>query len=304
DISEEEWAIVPKKLPYIVIVADEIADLMMTAGRDVETHIIRLAQKSRAVGIHLILATQKPTVNVVTGLIKSNLPARIAFSVATRTDSLVVLDQIGAERLLGSGDMLFLDPETSLAIRGQGTYISGSEIENIVEKIGTDNPDFVEELVAIDPNAEGSEQEINGNGASNFGRNKTGGEEKVQRDEMYYRAVEAVIQEGRGSLSFLQRRLGIGYGRAARMIDFMAEDGVVGGHNGAKSREVLITLSEWRKKRAAKSEAVPAARSGIFLRPSVPPPTSRSPYFEEEDEENDYEEDRYEDDDYYDPEEE
>ncbi len=126
--TEDERQAIPLHMPYIVIVADEMADLMMTAGKEVEQHIIRLAQKSRAVGIHLILATQKPTVDVITGLIKSNLPARIAFQVASRTDSRVVLDEMGADKLLGNGDMLFLSPGTSKLLRGQGTYVSDEEI--------------------------------------------------------------------------------------------------------------------------------------------------------------------------------
>ena len=129
--NDEERTQIPLHLPYIVIVADEMADLMMTSGKEVEQHIIRLAQKSRAVGIHLVLATQKPTVDVITGLIKSNLPARIAFQVASRTDSRVVLDEMGADKLLGNGDMLFLWPGTSTLLRGQGTYLSDDEINQV-----------------------------------------------------------------------------------------------------------------------------------------------------------------------------
>ncbi len=147
--SESEWEEVPKQLPFIVIVADEMADLMMTAGKDVEQHIIRLAQKSRAVGIHLILATQKPTVDVITGLIKSNLPARIAFQVASRTDSRVVLDEMGADKLLGNGDMLFLSPGTSTLLRGQGTYLSDDEITRVVDFVGTEEPQFAGELMQL-----------------------------------------------------------------------------------------------------------------------------------------------------------
>lgn len=243
DAPEEEWEEVPKSMPYLVIVADEMADLMMMSAKEVETHIIRLAQKSRAVGIHLVLATQKPTVDIVTGLIKSNLPARIAFGVATRTDSLVVLDRIGAERLLGNGDMLFLQPGTSQVIRGQGTYVSDTEIESIIELIGTDNPDFIEELVAIDLDADDS--------ATTCNTDSNDGDEKIQRDELYHQAVEFIIQQGRGSLSLLQRRFSVGYGRAARMIEFMAEDGIVGPYNGSKPREVIMTLSDWKRRRSA-----------------------------------------------------
>src|SRR6187455_1435295 len=145
--NDDERQSIPQQLPFIVIVADEMADLMMTSGKEVEQHIIRLAQKSRAVGIHLILATQKPTVDVITGLIKSNLPARIAFQVASRTDSRVVLDEMGADKLLGNGDMLFLAPGTSQLLRGQGTYLSDDEITRVTEYVGTNEQNFVQELV-------------------------------------------------------------------------------------------------------------------------------------------------------------
>lgn len=133
--TDDEAAEIPSSLPFIVVIADEIADMMMTAGKEIEQHIIRLAQKSRAVGIHLVLATQKPTVDVITGLIKSNLPARIAFQVASRTDSRVVLDECGADRLLGNGDMLYLSPGTSTIMRGQGTFVSDDEIERVMEPL-------------------------------------------------------------------------------------------------------------------------------------------------------------------------
>ncbi|MGE0610662.1 MAG: DNA translocase FtsK 4TM domain-containing protein, partial [Pirellulales bacterium] len=156
--NDEQRAQIPTNLPYIVIVADEMADLMMTAAKEVETHIIRLAQKSRAVGIHLVLATQKPTVDVITGLIKSNLPARIAFQVASRVDSRVVLDEMGADKLLGNGDMLFLWPGTSTLLRGQGAYVSDDEINKVVSFVGTTEPQFAAELVQLQvKNADGSE---------------------------------------------------------------------------------------------------------------------------------------------------
>jgi S-DNA-T family DNA segregation ATPase FtsK/SpoIIIE len=228
--TEEEGQAIPRHLPYIVIVADEIADMMMTSGKEVEQHIIRLAQKSRAVGIHLILATQKPTVDVITGLIKSNLPARIAFQVSSRTDSRVVLDEMGADKLLGNGDMLFLLPGTSTLLRGQGTYVSDDEINRVLDCVGTNDPQFVTELVQLKP-ANAAEGE--------------GGNTFKNRDELYEQAIDIVIREGRGSVSLLQRALGIGYGRAARLIDFMAEDGIVGQYNGSQAREVLMTLEQW-----------------------------------------------------------
>ncbi len=200
--NAEERAAIPRHLPYIVIVADEMADLMMIAAKEVEQHIIRLAQKSRAVGIHLVLATQKPTVDVITGLIKSNLPARICFQVASRTDSRVVLDEMGADKLLGNGDMLFLLPGTSTLLRGQGTYMSDDEINRLLDFVGTTQPHFVTELVQLKPTVSGD-----GSGAERF----------KNRDELYEQAVDIVIREGRGSVSLLQRALGIGYGRAARL---------------------------------------------------------------------------------------
>ncbi len=228
--TEEDREAIPQHLPYIVIVADEIADMMMVAGKEVEQHIIRLAQKSRAVGIHLILATQKPTVDVITGLIKSNLPARISFQVASRTDSRVVLDEMGAEKLLGDGDMLFLKPGTSQLHRGQGTYLSDDEIDTVVSFVSTGEQNFVQELVQLKPKADGE-----GGGL----------EEMRKRDELYESAIDLVVREQRGSVSLLQRSLGIGYGRGARLIDFMAEDGIVGQYAGSQAREVLLSLEEW-----------------------------------------------------------
>ncbi len=229
--TEEERREIPSNLPFIVIVADEMADLMMTAGKEVEQHIIRLAQKSRAVGIHLILATQKPTVDVITGLIKSNLPARLAFQVASKMDSRVVLDAMGAEKLLGSGDMLFLWPGTSTLLRGQGTFLSDDEIESITDSVSTGEQNFVHELVNIKVESDDGDSKEN--------------ESFKERDELYSQAVDVVVNEQRGSVSLLQRSLGIGYGRAARLIDYMEEDGFVGPYNGSKSREVVLTSERW-----------------------------------------------------------
>ncbi len=231
---------IPEQMPYIVIVADEMADMMMTSGKDVEGHIIRLAQKSRAVGIHLVLATQKPTVDVITGLIKSNLPARIAFQVASRTDSRVVLDENGADRLLGNGDMLFLVPGTSNLVRAQGTYVSDNEVNCIIDHFGDQAPQYSAEIAQA-----ASKALATGDGSGGGPREK---------DDLYEPAVEIIIREGRGSVSLLQRHLGIGYGRAARLIDYMAEDGIVGDYNGSQAREVLYNLEQWE---AIKASRVP-----------------------------------------------
>jgi len=273
--SEEERAQIPTHMPYIVIIADEMADLMMTAAKEVETHIIRLAQKSRAVGIHLVLATQKPTVDVITGLIKSNLPARICFEVASRVDSRVVLDEMGAEKLLGNGDMLFLRPGTSTLIRGQGTYVSDDEINRVIDAVAVHEPEYVQELVQLKPSVPEQGQK----GALSA------------RDELYEAAVDIIIREGRGSVSLLQRALGIGYGRAARLIDYMEEDGIVGPYNGSQAREVLMTLEQWeaiRQQRSGTSgQALPGSPSAaggspranrIVLVPETNRPSAESPF--------------------------
>jgi S-DNA-T family DNA segregation ATPase FtsK/SpoIIIE len=270
--SEEERREIPFHIPFVVIIADELADLMMTGGKEVEQHIIRLAQKSRAVGIHLILATQKPTVDVITGLIKSNLPARIAFQVASRTDSRVVLDEQGAERLLGNGDLLFLWPGTSTMLRAQGTYLDDDEINSLVDEVSTDKVQFEQELIELKVPSEDTPD----------------GNSLRSRDELYESAIEVVVREKRGSLSLLQRTLGIGYGRAARLIDFMAEDGFVGDYNGSKSREVLLTMEEWEAIQAGNesdhdppgpggNDPLPAVNRPAFKRSKRPsPPTRRS----------------------------
>jgi S-DNA-T family DNA segregation ATPase FtsK/SpoIIIE len=230
--DEEEGARIPERMPYVVIFVDEMGDLMMQMKKEVEGHIVRLAQKSRAAGIHLVVATQKPTVDVITGLIKSNLPARICFQVSSRSDSRVVLDEMGADKLLGKGDMLFLQPGTSTLMRAQGTYLSDDEIRHVVEHLECE-PNFAQELVQI------------GTGS---GDGKGGLMETLRaRDDLYEPAIEVIVREGRGSVSLLQRALGIGYGRAARLIDFMAEDGIVGGYNGSSAREVLYTPERWEQ---------------------------------------------------------
>lgn len=234
--DDEEAKRVPTFMPYIVVVADEIAELMMTAGKEVEQHIVRLAQKSRAVGMHLILATQKPTVDVVTGLIKGNMPARIAFQVASRSDSRVVLDEMGADKLLGNGDMLFLVPGTSQIVRAQGTYVSDAELNRVTDYLSQYPAEYSREMMQLKA----------GGGPSG----KERAAELKERDELYEPAIEIVIREQRGSCSLLQRALGIGYGRASRLIDFMAEDGIVGEFKSGSAREVLYNWDEWEAMKA------------------------------------------------------
>lgn len=231
--TPEEEAKIPKKLPYIVIIVDELADLMMTSGKEVESHIVRIAQKARAVGIHLILATQRPQATVVTGLIKANMPAKIAFRVASKMDSRIVLDQNGAEVLLGQGDMLFLPPGASKPLRGQGTFIDDKEIKESVRLVKTlAEAQYEPELVQIKA------------GPGDI-------DEEAAKDDLFDDAVKVVLETKRGSVSLLQRRLTIGYARASRLIEAMAAAGIVGDYKGSQAREAMITLEEWEALKAA-----------------------------------------------------
>jgi len=224
--SEQEKAQISTHLPYIVIIIDELADLMMTAAKEVEHHLSRLSQKSRAVGIHIIVATQRPEVKVVTGLIKSNLPARICFRVASRMDSRIVLDQNGGEVLMGQGDMLFLPPGSHKLVRAQGTYLEETEVHAVLEDLASRaKPEFHPELIRL----KAADAEVDGG----------------LRDPLFDDAVRIVIESRRGSVSLLQRRLTIGYSRASRLIDQMAVAGIVGNYKGSQAREVTMTLDEW-----------------------------------------------------------
>jgi len=215
-------------MPYIVIVIDELADLMMVAARDVEALIVRLAQKARAVGIHLVLATQRPSVDVITGLIKANVPARIAFTVASQIDSRTILDQGGAEKLLGQGDMLMLTPSMSKPKRIQGAWVMDEEVIKITDHLRMQSaPQYNDEIVS---------QPVQLNGKGGVVMDFDGGGD----DDMYKDALRVVIESGKASTSLLQRRLRIGYARAARIIEQMEEQGVIGAADGARPRDVLV----------------------------------------------------------------
>lgn len=218
-----------EKMPYIVIIIDELADLMVAAAAEVEACIIRLTQMARAVGIHLIVATQRPSVDVITGLIKANIPCRIAFSVASLMDSRTILDSAGAEKLVGKGDMLFMSPQTSAPKRLQGAFAGDDEIKKIVDFLQSqsEGTDYMEEITEKQK------------GATSFDFN--GGDDG---DELFDEAKQIVIQAGKASASLLQRRLRIGYSRAARLIDFLEEAGIVGPPDGARPREILVNASE------------------------------------------------------------
>ena len=241
-LSDEEKEGVPDKLPYIIIIIDELADLMMAGSKAVEGSITRLAQKSRAVGIHLVLATQRPSVDVITGLIKTNMPCRIAFHVASKIDSRTILDRNGAEALLMQGDMLYLQPGASSLVRAQGTYVDEDETRKIVKFLKSQaKPEFNEELLKWQPEGRGAMVVEEGKPSQ-------------QVDDLYNQAVEIILSSGRGSVSLLQRKLGIGYGRASRLVDLMEADGVVGPSQGSKPREPLMTLGQWLEMQDRMSE--------------------------------------------------
>jgi S-DNA-T family DNA segregation ATPase FtsK/SpoIIIE len=201
---------------------------MMTAAKEIEAHIVRLAQKSRAVGIHIVLATQRPQATVVTGLIKANMPTRIGFRVAARMDSRIILDQNGAETLLGQGDMLFLKPGTSDLIRAQGTFVSDEEVRRMVKHLKEiAEPQYHPELTQL-------------------GQADT---TEMIEDELFDDAVRTVLDSKRGSVSLLQRRLGVGYARASRMIEQMAALGILGEYKGSQAREVMMGVEDWEQLR-------------------------------------------------------
>jgi S-DNA-T family DNA segregation ATPase FtsK/SpoIIIE len=226
-------------MPYIVIVLDELADIMQSYPRELEAAIVRLAQMSRAVGIHLILSTQRPSVNVITGLIKANVPARIALQVASQIDSRTILDQGGAESLLGAGDMLYLSADMNKPVRLQNAFISEGEVKKIVDFIVNNNE--AEVPVEIIPAERGNDGVGLGSATSGGSSSSSGGfgdDEEID-DDMYQQARAAVQEAGKASTSYLQRKLRIGYARAARIIDILEERGVIGPGDGAKPREIL-----------------------------------------------------------------
>jgi S-DNA-T family DNA segregation ATPase FtsK/SpoIIIE len=232
--NEEEEGKLSFHLPYIVIIIDELADLMMTS-KEVEGHIVRIAQKARAVGIHLILATQRPEAQVVTGLIKSNMPGRLCFQVRSRLDSRIMLDQPGGELLLGQGDMLMLKPTGGGLVRGQGAFVDDNEIKKVcafLREIA--QPEFHPELLQLGQPA---------------------GLSEAEKDPVFDQAVDIMIETGRGSVSLLQRRLTIGYSRASRLIEQMRSAGIVGAYKGSMASEVLVTKDEWEALKAEQAKA-------------------------------------------------
>lgn len=240
------------KMPQIVIIIDELSDLMMAASNEVEDSICRLAQKARAAGMHLIVATQRPSVDVITGLIKSNIPSRIAFAVKSQIDSRTIIDTQGAEKLLGNGDMLFCPVGLSKPVRVQGAFVSDDEIERVIDFVTSqgevkydDDVMHEIELKATKENKKKSTPEIDENGAQGYD------------DEMFPKAVEVVVENGMASTTLLQRKLKLGYARAARIVDELTEKGIIGPYEGAKPRKVLITKEQWYQMQANSQIAVP-----------------------------------------------
>ncbi|MCA1949745.1 MAG: DNA translocase FtsK [Treponema sp.] len=220
----KERNIATERLPYIVVVIDEFADLMATTGKELESTVARLAAMSRAVGIHLVLATQRPSIDVITGLIKANIPSRIAFMVASKMDSRIIIDMVGAEKLLGKGDMLYAGAVDPFPVRMQGAFVSEEEVEKVVEYVkGLGEPDYLDDEIFYDEEEEEAEPSLFDEGD----------------DPLYEKALEIVYQQGKASASYIQRRLKIGYNRAARIVELMEERGIVGPAQGSKPRELL-----------------------------------------------------------------
>ena len=228
NVPRSDQLIIPDRMPFIVVIIDELADLMQTAPADVESAIARITQMARAAGIHMIVATQTPRADVVTGIIKANIPSRIAFQVASKIDSRVILDENGAEKLLGQGDMLYLPPGTSKYTRAQGVLVTEEEIHRLVEFVSKqDKPDF--------------DASIHEKLTSN---NNEDDDVSDEDEELCEKCIEIIRQENRASTSMLQRRLKLGYTRAARVMDILENRGIVGPRDGAKDREILVDLNE------------------------------------------------------------
>jgi len=219
-----------KTMPFIVVIIDELADLMMVVGKKVEEQIARLAQKARASGIHLVLATQRPSVDVITGLIKANIPTRLSFQVSSKIDSRTILDQMGAEALLGQGDMLYLAPGTGYPTRVHGAFVSDDEVHRVVEHLKTTGaPEYVEDILS------GAGGDDDGGGEAG-----EGGAADAESDPLYDQAVDIVLKNQRASISLVQRHLRIGYNRSARLIEAMENAGLVSAMDGRGGREVLM----------------------------------------------------------------
>jgi S-DNA-T family DNA segregation ATPase FtsK/SpoIIIE len=225
-VPREDEEAVPDRIPYVVVIVDELADLMQTAPADVETAIARITQMARAAGMHVIVATQTPRADVITGVIKANIPSRIAFQVASKIDSRVILDENGADRLLGQGDMLYLPPSASRLIRAQGVLVTDNEIHALVEFISKQSPPSFDTAMHEKLQSSSAPEE----------------DVTAEDEELVEKCIEIIRQEKRASTSLLQRRLRLGYTRAARIVDILEQRGILGPGEGAKPREILVDL--------------------------------------------------------------
>jgi S-DNA-T family DNA segregation ATPase FtsK/SpoIIIE len=281
------------KMPYIIFIIDELADLMVAAQKDIESGVIRLSQMARAVGIHLILATQRPSVNIITGVIKANMPARAAFSVASSMDSRTILDTMGAEKLLGRGDMLYANAEMSKPVRLQGAFVGDQEIKKIVRFI----KDRSKGKTLFVDNVTDRQQRVNGIGG--YGLDKTGGD----GDDMYEEAKQTVIESGKASASFLQRKLRVGYARAASLLDSMQAEGLIGPAVGSKPREILVSREQFLSLSGTAVSGMPLHRRSDARKPDefleedddIPPVFRKDNDDDDQDEDEDAQEEKNED---------
>ena len=233
------------KLPQIVIIIDELADLMMVAAKEVEDSICRLAQKARAAGMHLIIATQRPSVDVITGIIKANIPSRIAFAVSSQVDSRTILDQVGAEKLLGKGDMLFYPSGAPKPVRVQGAFVSDDEVEKIVSFVKSNGEaTYSEDILESIENSNKTDKELAAEAADS----------DDDTDPFLMDAIDVVVETGQASTSFIQRRFKVGYARAGRIIDQMEERGIISGYQGSKPRQVLMSLEKLQELKMGTAE--------------------------------------------------
>jgi len=240
-----------QKLPQVVIIIDELADLMMVAAKEVEDSICRIAQMGRAAGMHLIIATQRPSANVITGLMKANIPSRIAFSVASAMESRIILDTMGAEKLVGKGDMLYAPIGSGKPLRVQGCFVTDSEVEAVAE--------YVKENYVADYNQQVLEEiekkaQQTGSKKPATASDPDPSDDELEGDEMLPAAVDVILETGQASVSMLQRRLKLGYARAARIVDEMEEKGIVGPFQGSKPRAILITKEQWEARKNGQAD--------------------------------------------------
>jgi S-DNA-T family DNA segregation ATPase FtsK/SpoIIIE len=263
-------------MPQIVVVIDELADLMLVAAKEVEESICRVAQMGRASGMHLVIATQRPSADVITGLMKANIPSRIAFAVASSLESRIILDNTGAEKLVGKGDMLYAPLGMGKPQRIQGCFISEEEVASVVEFIKESSSAHYDEEVMHEIERHAEEKDKGAKGVGGSDPSSDGG----NYDELLPAAIEVVLEVGQASVSMLQRRLKLGYGRAARLVDQMEEKGVVGPFEGSKPRQLLITKEQWQEMQYRQNMSTAVPEEFPYEGDAVAQPSDRPPFDE------------------------